>query len=103
MIAIHGIHCTIATKIVRVGGEVVVYDLVCAITSEARPVFASFQLFEAQEKDHNLVVNRFNTYFVPRYNVIHECTVFNELVQNIMGLRRETDICTCTLCSLRNL
>ena len=39
VIAIHGIHCTIATKIVRVVGEVVVYDLVCAMDSEARPVF----------------------------------------------------------------
>ena len=71
----------IATKLNKEEGEIRVNDLVYTMGSNAEPVYSSFKLSEEQEKDYNLVIGKFDSYFVPKVNVIHERAVFNERVQ----------------------
>ena len=51
-------------------------DLVYTMGPDAEPVIKSFKLTAAQEKNYDHVIGQFNTYFVPKVNVIHERAVF---------------------------
>ena len=68
----------IATKLTAESGEIQVNSLVYAMGREGEKVFTSFTFPTHAEGDpdprinYNTVLDKFNTYFVPKRNIIHE-------------------------------
>ena len=58
-----------------------VSTLLYCIGSEGERVFTSFKLSEDDGKKFDTVVERFNAYFVPKVNVIHERAQFHSRSQ----------------------
>lgn len=72
----------VATKLHKDEGQVQVSCLIYAMGNEAENIFKSFTF--AQEEDRNdfvIVMGKFNEYFFPRRNVIHERACFYQRVQ----------------------
>lgn len=77
----------LATKLNKDDGEIQVSSLIYAIGSEAEKIFSSFVFTtEDQKKDYELIL-KFDEYFIPRRNVIHERACFYQLTQQAEHLR----------------
>ena len=72
---------TIAAKIDKEDARIRINDLVYTMGSDAETVYTSFKLSADDEKNYKTVLDKFNDYFVPQVNVIHERAVFNERTQ----------------------
>ncbi len=77
----------VATKLTEEEGEIQVSALVYAMGPQAETVFNSFQFdpdpatAARQKKDFDLVLGKFDSYFQPKRNIIHERAVFHQRVQ----------------------
>ena len=69
-------HSAIANK----DGEVQVSTLIYTLDGEAEKIFGSFTFFE-EEDDFDVVMAKFDDYFIPKRNVIHERACFYQRVQ----------------------
>jgi transposase InsO family protein len=71
-----------ATELNKKSGEVQVCSLVYAMGSEAENIFKSFTFTDpGHQNNYNIVMEKFDEYFFPRRNVIHERAVFHQRVQ----------------------
>ena len=68
-----------ATKLTKESGEVQVSSLIYAMGSEAENIFKSFNF--ADEKKFDVVLKKYDEYFYPKRNVIHERACFHQRVQ----------------------
>ena len=51
--------------------------------SEAEKIFSKFEFEEEDNKDDfEMVMEKFDKYFIPRRNVIHECACFYQRCQH---------------------
>ena len=80
-----------ATKLDREDGEVQVSTLIYTLGGEAENIFGSFTFFEEEEDDFDVVLAKFDAYFIPKRNVIHERACFYQRVQRA-GEKVETFI-----------
>ncbi|XP_063063818.1 uncharacterized protein K02A2.6-like [Engraulis encrasicolus] len=82
-----------ATKLADEDGAVQVSSLIYAMGSQAENVFRSFTFVGEgeDENDFDCVLGKFDDYFVPRRNVIHERACFHQRVQRA-GEKAETFI-----------
>ncbi|XP_038162072.1 uncharacterized protein LOC119797180 [Cyprinodon tularosa] len=81
-----------ATKLDKEDGPVQVSTLVYALGKEAENILSSFTYGEGENEDQfDVVMAKFDAYFIPRRNVIHERACFNQRVQHV-GERAETFI-----------
>lgn len=81
-----------ATKLNKEDGAVQVSSLIYAMGSESENVFRSFTFTEeGQENNFDVVLAKFDEYFVPRRNVIHERACFHQRLQR-PGEKAETFI-----------
>ena len=81
-----------ATKLDKEDGPVQVSTLVYALGKEAESILGSFTYNEGEdESDYDTVLAKFEAYFIPRRNVIHERACFNQRMQR-PGERAETFI-----------
>lgn len=72
----------VATKLNKENGEVQVSSLIYAMGSEAENVFKSFTFAEeAHQNDYKIVMDKYDEYFFPKRNVIHERAIFYQRVQ----------------------
>lgn len=72
----------VATKLNKDEGAVQVSCLICAMGAEAENIFKSFTFTEDRDKDDiKIVLAKFDEYFFPRRNVIHERACFHQRVQ----------------------
>ncbi|KAI4877550.1 hypothetical protein NFI96_031461, partial [Prochilodus magdalenae] len=71
-----------ATKLDKEDGAVQVSSLIYALGSESENIYRSFAFDEeGQRNDFERVLTKFDEYFVPRRNVIHERACFHQRVQ----------------------
>ena len=71
-----------ATKLTKESGEVQVSSLIYAMGSEAENIFKSFNFADgADEKKFDVVLKKYDEYFYPKRNVIHERACFHQRVQ----------------------
>lgn len=71
-----------ATKLFREDGEVQVSSLIYAMGSEAENIFKSFTFEEmGEEEDFDTVLAKYDEYFFPKRNVIHERACFYQRSQ----------------------
>lgn len=83
-----------ATKLDKEDGPVQVSTLVYALGKEAENILGSFTYGDGEdESDYDTVLAKFEAYFIPRRNVIHERACFNQRMQR-PGERAETFIRT---------
>ena len=82
-----------ATKLDKEDGAVQVSSLIYAMGSESENVFRSFTFAEEGDEEDNfgVVLAKFDEYFVPRRNVIHERACFHQRLQR-PGEKAETFI-----------
>ena len=81
-----------ATKLDKEDGAVQVSSLIYAMGSESENIYRSFAFDEeGQRNDFDRVLTKFDEYFVPRRNVIHERACFHQRVQR-PGEKAETFI-----------
>ncbi|KAK0145431.1 hypothetical protein N1851_015677 [Merluccius polli] len=81
-----------ATKLNKEDGAVQVSSLIYAMGSESENVFRSFTFTdEGQQDNFDVVLAKFDEYFVPRRNVIHERARFHQRLQR-PGEKAETFI-----------
>lgn len=81
-----------ATELNKKSGEVQVCSLVYAMGSEAENIFKSFTFTDpAHENNFEIVMRKYDEYFFPRRNVIHERAVFHQRAQR-PGEQAETFI-----------
>ncbi|KAL3047018.1 hypothetical protein OYC64_021277 [Pagothenia borchgrevinki] len=72
----------LATKLDKDDGRVHVSCLIYAMGNEAENIFKSFTFAKEDDgDDFAVVVGKFNEYFFPRRNVIHERACFHQRVQ----------------------
>ena len=72
----------IATKLHKDEGAVQVSCLIYAMGSEAENIFKTFVFAEDADKNkYDKVMEKYDEYFVPRRNVIHERMCFYQRVQ----------------------
>ena len=71
-----------ATKLDQEDGSVQVSTLIYALGGEAENIFGSFH-FDGDDdsEDFEVVMDKFDTYFIPKQNVIHERACFYQRVQ----------------------
>lgn len=75
-------HFRLATKLNKDDGEIQVSSLIYAMGGEAEKIFNSFEFAtEDEKKDYEAVMKKFNDYFVPHRNVIHERACFYQRSQ----------------------
>ena len=60
-----------ANELTDKSGEVQVSSLIYSMGPEAKKIFTQFGLADAEANDYT-VIGRFNAYFEPKRNVIHE-------------------------------
>ncbi len=83
-----------ATKLDKEDGEVQVSSLIYAMGNEAEHIFKSFTFNEeGDEKKFDVVLRKYDEYFFPKRNVIHERACFYQRVQR-PGEKAETFIRT---------
>jgi len=71
-----------ATELTKKPGDVQVSALIYAMGSEAENIFKSFTFTEeAHANNYKIVLEKFDGYFFPKRNVIHERAVFHQRVQ----------------------
>ena len=71
-----------ATKLTKQSGEVQVSLLIYAMGSVAENIFISFNFADgADEKKFDVVLKKYDKYFYPKRNVIHERACFHQRVQ----------------------
>lgn len=81
-----------ATKLNKEDGDVQVSCLIYAMGSESENIYRSFTFAEDRHRnDFDKVIEKFDEYFVPRRNVIHERACFHQRVQRT-GEKAETFI-----------
>ncbi|KAK0156229.1 hypothetical protein N1851_000482 [Merluccius polli] len=81
-----------ATKLNKEDGAVQVSSLIYAMGSESENIFRSFTFTdEGQQDNFDVVLAKFDEYFVPRRNVIHERARFHQRIQR-PGEKAETFI-----------
>lgn len=72
----------IATKLNEDAGEVQVSSLIYAMGSEAEKIFSLFAFYDVDEQeDFNEVITKFDGYFIPQWNIIHERACFYQRSQ----------------------
>ncbi|KAL6482004.1 hypothetical protein MHYP_G00100840 [Metynnis hypsauchen] len=72
----------LATKLSKDNGEIQVSSLIYSMGSEAEKIFSSFHFASEEEgKDFDAVLKKFDEYFIPRRNVIHERACFYQRSQ----------------------
>lgn len=72
----------IATKLHKDKGQVQVSCLIYAMGNEAENIFKSFTFAQEEEcNDFVIVMGKFNDYFFPRRNTIHEWACFYQRIQ----------------------
>lgn len=72
----------LATKLNKDDGEIQVSSLICAMESKAEKIFSSFKFTaEAQKKNYEIVLKKFDDYFIPLRNIIHEWACFYQRSQ----------------------
>ena len=71
----------LATKLNKEDGEVQVSSLIYAMGPEAENIFKSFALSEEDQKKFDEVLKKYDDYFYPKRNVIHERVCFHSRVQ----------------------
>ena len=71
----------LATKLNKEDGEVQVSSLIYAMGPEAENIFKSFTLSEDDQKKFDVVLGKYDGYFYPKRNVIHERACFHLRVQ----------------------
>ena len=67
----------IASKLNKDDEEVQVCSLIYAMGREAEGIFKTFVFNEGDEKKYDKVIEKFDAYFVPKKNVIHERAKFH--------------------------
>nr|XP_023665577.1 uncharacterized protein K02A2.6-like [Paramormyrops kingsleyae] len=73
----------VATKLSKEDKEVQVSTLIYAMGIEAENIFKSFTFAEGENaEDYETVLGKFEEYFMPKRNVIHERACFHQRVQN---------------------
>ena len=82
-----------ATKLDKEEGCVQVSTLIYALGPEAENIFSLFTFARGEDTDHDAVLERFNTYFISKRNVIHERACLYQRAQR-PGERAETFIRT---------
>ena len=70
-----------ATKMSTEPGEVQVSSLIYAMGQEAETIYSSFVFERDQANDHNVVLEKFNSHFVPTVNIIHERAKLHKRLQ----------------------
>lgn len=81
-----------ATELNKKTGEIQVCSLIYAMGSEADNIFNSFTFTkEGHKNNYDVVMQKFDQYFFPRRNVIHERAIFHQRVQR-PGEQAETFI-----------
>ncbi|CAL1578766.1 unnamed protein product [Knipowitschia caucasica] len=72
----------VATKLNKEDGEVQVSSLIYAMGPEAENIFKAFTFAEdADKKKFDVVLGKYDEYFYPKRNVIHERACFHQRVQ----------------------
>lgn len=72
----------LATKLSAEDGEVQVSTLIYAMGSKAENVLKSFTFgADEDQDDYNTVLAKYDAYFVPKKNIIHERACFYQRVQ----------------------
>ena len=67
-----------ASELTDKSGEVQVSSLIYSMGPEAEKIFFQFGLADAEANDFHTVIGRFNAYFEPKRNVIHERAKFHK-------------------------
>ena len=67
-----------ASELTDKNGEVQVSSLIYSMGPEAEKIFSLFGLADAEANDFHTVIGRFNAYFEPKRNVIHERVKFHK-------------------------
>ena len=74
-----------ASELTDKSGEVQVSSLIYSMGPEAEKIFTQFGLVDADANDFHTVIGRFNAYFDPKRNVIHERAKFHKRNQKKKG------------------
>ena len=72
-----------ATKLDKEDGAVQVSSLIYSMGGEAENIYRSFVFADNEEDNFTIVLAKFDDYFVPRRNVIHERACFHQRVQRV--------------------
>ena len=67
-----------ASELTDKNGEVQVSSLIYSMGPEAEKIFTQFGLVDVEASDFHTVIGRFNDYFEPKRNVIHEGAKFHK-------------------------
>ena len=67
-----------ANELTDKSGEVQVSSLIYSMGPEAEKIFTQFGLADADANDFHTVIGRFNAYFEPKRNIIHERAKFHK-------------------------
>ena len=67
-----------ASELTDKSGEVQTSSLIYSMGPEAEKIFSLFGLADAEANDFHTVIGRFNDYFEPKRNVIHERATFHK-------------------------
>ncbi|KAK7878016.1 hypothetical protein WMY93_031329 [Mugilogobius chulae] len=72
----------LATKLNKDSGDIQVSSLIYSMGSEAEKIFSSFHFAsDDDKKNYDVVLQKFDEYFIPRRNVIHERACFYQRSQ----------------------
>ena len=82
-------HFRTASELTDKSGEVQVSSLIYSMGPEADKIFTQFGLANAEANDFHTVIGRFNAYFEPKRNVIHERAKFH--IRHLYELSEHAD------------
>ena len=68
----------IATKLNKEDDEIQISALIYSMGKQAEHIYKSFTLEKKGEEDYETILERFDAYFVPKRNVIHERARFHQ-------------------------
>ncbi|KAK7106805.1 hypothetical protein V1264_018019 [Littorina saxatilis] len=71
----------VASKLMKEDGEIQVSSLIYSMGNEAEKIFSQFNLNAEDSKKYDVVLGKFNEYFLPKNNVIHERAKFQRREQ----------------------
>ncbi|KAK7093228.1 hypothetical protein V1264_007018 [Littorina saxatilis] len=71
----------VASKLMKEDGEIQVSSLIYSMGNEAEKIFSQFNLNAEDSKKYDVVLEKFNEYFLPKKNVIHERAKFHRREQ----------------------
>ena len=83
----------ICEKLNKEDGEIQVNSLVYSMGREAEKIFGSFALTAAQQKEFDVVVKKFDDYFIPQHTVMSVPSFASVIKSLVSQLRLSIGIC----------